>query len=226
MKRFELLIGLTAKKGKGYKKKLYDINKHNIKRIALFIEEIKPKKRKKLYKLLEKSCVKEIPLVHIRDDTTKDELKYLKNKYKTKYFTIHEHNFNNLKIWKNYYKNLYLEFNYDDYIPKKVNIDKIAGFCIDISHFKASMERFTKELIYIISKRNKNIFNCNHINGFDGKKLRDKHHIKSIKDFDYIKTVPNFIFGKTVALEMYNSIEDQLKYKKYLEKVLTKKLDK
>ena len=67
-----IFVGLTctsARRDKGHwKKQLQEINQLGIKEIALFPTTLKPKARKNLYKELEKSCIKKIKLVHLRDE--------------------------------------------------------------------------------------------------------------------------------------------------------------
>lgn len=194
-----------------------EINALDIKSIALFLEIYKKPQRQKIYKALEQSCVKNIPLIHIRNDVTREELKYLSQKYHHPYFTIHEDSFGELAKWKGYRQHLYLEMNYNNQIPKNVNIHKIGGFCIDLSHFKSAAEGEMKEFAYILKQKSqKSLFKCNHLNGYSYKKNRDIHTISSLKEFDYLKTLPSFIFGKVIALEVFNSIRQQIKYKKYI----------
>lgn len=216
----KVLVGLTAKKGKGWESKLKEIEEYKIKEFALFIEEIEKKQRNRLYgrllRLKNKQSVK-IPLVHIRHDSDKKELAFLKKNFKTRYFTIHEDGFKRLKKLGGFYKNLYLEMDFNNFIPEKVNVSKIGGFCIDLSHFKLEEENWTKEFEYILKRRKSKYFKCNHLNGYSFELKKHLHTIKNIKDFEYLKTLPKFVFGEIIALEMYNSIKEQMKYKKYLE---------
>ncbi|KUK66327.1 MAG: hypothetical protein XD85_0287 [Parcubacteria bacterium 34_609] len=157
---------------------------------------------------------------------TKDELKFLKNKYKTRYFTLHEINFQQDDIlkWKGFYKNLCLEMNFDDFVSKKVKVEKIDGFCIDLAHFKVGMEMLSKDFEYVFDrKRNKKYFDCNHLNGWDMKTNRDIHTIHDLSNFDYLKSMPKFLFGKVIALETFNSIKEQLEFKEYLTILLNEK---
>ena len=173
-----------------------------------------------------KSKIKNIPLVHIREDMAKDELKFLKNKFKTKYFTVHEENFveDDIKVWKGYYKNLYLEMNFDNFVSKKVKVEKIGGFCDDLAHFKVGMEKLSKDFEYVFDRKKiKKYFDCSHLGGYNPKTNCDMHTINSLDNFDYLKTLPNFLFGKCVALEAFNSIKEQLEFKKYLVELLNKK---
>ena len=41
-----------------------------------------------------------------------------------------------------------------------------------------------------------------------------------MKDFEYLKTLPDFVFSKVIALEVYNSIKEQLEFKKQIIKLL------
>ncbi len=151
-----LIVGLTAKHGKEWKNQLKEINHMKIKKIAVFIEEIKDKKiRRELYNELRMSCIREIPLVHIRDDTSKKEILFFIKNFKTKFFSIHEHNFNNLKKWFGYHKKLFLEMNYDNHVPENVNMNKIGGFCIDLAHHYASIKRRGIDYKYVEKFKNR-----------------------------------------------------------------------
>jgi len=219
-----ILVGVTARAGIGWRRKLKEVEKYNIERFALFIEEISPKRRKKLYKILLKMDIKEIPLVHIKDDTTKEELEFFKKKFKTKYFTIHEDHFFKLKRWKGFHKDLYVEFDNDDKLDKIVQVERIGGFCIDLSHFKREETSKSKEFYYINKrKEHKYYFKCNHLNGYSYLKNKDIHHPTKLSQFDYLTTLPKYVFGKIIALEMYNSIKQQLEYKKDIINLLSKK---
>lgn len=215
-----ILIGLTGENANDLLLKIKEADDFKIKEASLFLEMIFERSdRQKIYNSLLRSKIKNIPLVHIRDDMEKDELNFLKNKYKTKYFTIHEKNFqqNDILKWKGFYKDLYLEMNFDNFVSKKVKVEKIGGFCVDLAHFKAGMENLSKDFEYVFDKKSEaKYFDCNHLNGYNPSTNCDMHTIHSLKDFDYLKTLPKFLFGKCIALEVNNSIAKQLEFKKYL----------
>lgn len=219
-----ILIGLTGEKPEDLILKIKEAENFKIKEASLFLEIIfERNNRQKVYDALAQSKIKKIPLAHIRDDMTKDELGFLAKKFKTKYFTIHEENFvqGDIKKWKGFYKDLYLEMNFDNFVSKKVKVEKIGGFCVDLAHFKAGMEKLSRDFEYVFDKKeNKKYFDCNHLNGYSPKTNCDMHTIYNLKDFDYLKTLPKFLFGKCIALEVRNSIKEQLAFKKYLSKIL------
>ncbi len=213
-----ILVSITGREEKDWQEKLKEIEKLKIKEIALFLEIFEKEQRKKIYQALLNSNIKSIPLVHIRHDMTKDELIFLRKNYKTKYFTIHEKNFaqNNLPQWKGFYKNIYLEMNFDNFVSKKVTVEKIGGFCIDLAHFKVAIEKLSKDFEYVFKRKDKRLFLCNHLNGYNREKNIDMHTIFAFKNFDYLKTLPKFVFSKTIALETFNPIKKQVKFKEYL----------
>jgi len=219
----KILIGLTGEKPDDLLLKIREANGFGLKEASLFLELIEIAKRDIIYNTLLKSKIKNIPLVHIRHDMEKTELEFLRKKFKTKYFTIHEENFvrDDIKKWKGLYKNLYLEMNFDNFVSKKVKIEKIGGFCVDLAHFKVGMEKLSKDFEYVFEKKNlKKYFDCNHLNGWNLKTNCDMHTIENLNNFDYLKTLPKFLFGKCIAIEVRNSIKDQIEFKKYLSKIL------
>lgn len=222
-------MSITGKTEKEWQDKLQEINNLGIKEVALFLELYNKEQKQKIYKALLKSSITSIPLVHLRHDMDKKELEFLKKNFKTRYFTIHEINFQHDDIlkWKGFYKQLCLEMNYDDFVSGKVKVKNINGFCVDLSHFKAGMERLNRDFAYIYNRKNiTKYFDCNHINGFDSKNCKDIHTVSNLLEFEYLKTLPNFVFGKIIAIETFNSIKEQLEFKKYLIDLLNKKFNK
>ena len=227
MKRDELekriLISITGKNNNEWKFKLKDINKRKIKRIALFLSQFNKKQREEIYSALQESCVKEIPFVHARDDMRLEEYNFLIKEFKTRYFNLHERDFPLKKELKPIYRKLTLEMNFDDKLNKRVNLKQIAGFCIDLSHFKASQERWTKDFLFVLKNKNKTKFLCNHLNGYSYQRRRDLHKPSKKSHFNYLKTLPKFLFGKYIALEMQVSVKKQLEFKKHIIELLINK---
>ena len=213
-----IFVGITDNFDGTWRKKLAEIKKFGLTEAALFLEQIRTRKeREEVYRVLEKSGLKKVPLIHIRSDMEREELKYLCEKYDNPCLTIHEVDFKDLEKWRGFYKNIFVEFNYNDKFDGPVEVEKIGGFCVDLSHFKAAEEKWMKEFQYVLSKsENKKLFACNHLNGYSYEKNDNMHTVESLKNFDYLKTLPEFVFGDVIAIETYNSIEEQLKFKEYL----------
>lgn len=223
-----LLLSITGRTPKEWQDKLQEIQDRNIQEIALFLEFYSPEEKQAIYRALTDSCIKSIPLVHLRHDMVADELAFLQKNFGTTYFTCHEENFTqgNVQQWQAFHKDIYLEMNFDNMVSEKVVVESIGGFCVDLAHFKCGMEKNSKDFQYVMARKDTSVITCNHLNGWDPQKNIDMHAIKSIADFDYLATLPDFVFGKYIALEMFHSIKEQLEFKEYLAGLLAQKLVK
>lgn len=218
-----LFVGITGNKEIHWKSKLREVKKFDISVVSLFLERFEEAQRKKIYKALLKSEILKIPLVHIRDDMKKKELKFLSKNFGSSYFTIHENHFKVLERWRGFHDKLFLEMDNDGSVSSDVDVDKIGGFCIDLSHFKESQVLQNEEDEYVNKRRDfPEYFACNHLNGYSPKGNIDMHTIEDLENFEYLKSLPKFLFGKVIALEMDNSISEQLKFISYLSNLLNK----
>lgn len=211
---------ITGVANKDWQEKLREIEDLKIQKVAVFLSQFDVKERNHLYKFLLKSSIKEVPLVHLRDDTEKEDVEFFIKNFHTRCFNVHEEFFQFLDKWQGYWDKIYLEMNYDNSIVKAVDMKKIAGFCIDLSHLKAAIAKGSEEAYYIFSQKRKNKVICNHLNGFDPQTNEDKHTITSLRDFDYLTTLPKDVFGEIIALEVYNSIHEQMEFKNYIANLL------
>lgn len=66
--KHKILLGLTTTPKSDWREKVKEIEKFGIKELALFPTFLSPDERKELYTLLEKTKIKNIPHVHLRDD--------------------------------------------------------------------------------------------------------------------------------------------------------------
>lgn len=222
-----IYVSITGEKPEDGLSKLKELARHRISKACLFPTRWDKEGRDKVYDAIAKSRIREIPLLHVRDDMELDEIRFFYNHYNTRYFTIHEDHFNVIDRWKGMFQHLYLEMNFDNYVAKDVDVRRIAGFCIDLSHFKTEEERWTVEFDYVLHERKiRREFGCNHLNGFNPYKLRDKHVVTDLKDFNYLNTLPDFVFGDVIAIETDNPIEDQLVFQKHVMALLEKKLNR
>lgn len=224
-----VLVSITTT-NKDYLKKIKEIKKYKIKEIALFLTLYATKNiRHKIYKALINCGVKSIPVVHLRNDMTGDEIEYLKKKFRTKMFNTHPKGFFQLddpKLIKKYKKIIYLE-NTEAFSMKK-EIDNFAGICFDVSHLHDAIlkkKKLAKETIEILKN-----YKCGfaHLSEMRENAVFDKyeksmsyclHHFENINEFDYIKKYRKYL-PYYIALEIDNPIKEQLLAKKYIEKIL------
>jgi hypothetical protein len=217
----EILLSITGEKNIDWQSKLEEINELKIDRVAVFLSRFDKKERDNFYRFLLKSSIKEIPFVHLREDVSKEEMAFFVDHFRTRYFNIHEDHFPLLDNWQGYWDKIYLEMNYDSQIAKDVKVKKIGGFCVDLAHFKAAIARGTEEAYYIFLQKNKIKFACNHLGGYSPERQEDIHLITDLKEFSYLSSLPKYVFGQVIALEVDNSIREQMKFKECLTQLLT-----
>ncbi len=216
----------------GWKKKIHDINKLGIEKVALFVTGLDYNKipKKQFFELIEKSCIKEIPFIHIYSNTSPDDIEYYKKKFKTTVFNIHsEREFPQKYDLSRYKKEIYLETLVKNPL-KRIEIEKYAGICIDISHMEIAKRSYPK-----VYEKNTEIIKkfkcgCNHISAYRENAIEkasrikeSSHYFTDLSQFDYLLNYPKNYFSNFLALELENDIEDQLKAKKYIINLLKNK---
>ena len=223
----KILVSITTTNS-DWKDRIKEIDKLGLKEIALFPTCLTVKQRKILYKLLEKTGLKNIPVVHIRHDFEAWEFAYLIKKFKTRAFNTHADKVGDelLLASKRYLKKIYLEniIEAPDIIPGL--LDEFAGICLDISHWESfgeypSYKKMPKLLkkyktgwCHISGVMVKPWFN-QEVNGWD----YATHYMHNLSEMDYVKKYKKYL-PKICALEIENSLEEQLKAKEYIEKLL------
>jgi hypothetical protein len=98
-------------------------------------------------------------------------------------------------------------------------VKESGGICIDLSHLK-HFENFYPDYFLLTKKAADNYrIGCNHLSAIlaNGKSW---HKVKKFSDLDYLKTIPKKYFSEYICLEMANPVKEQLKFKKYIAKIL------
>ncbi len=234
----KILLGFVTTYGSNYRKKIEELNELGLTEIALFLTGADPKMRKNIYRLLERSAVKEIPHVHLRTDMEKWELDYLEEKFGTQVFNIHgkndTHSFeNSQEMMKGKMSKIFVENCFN--VPDEEELSKYGGLCIDFSHWQDGVLLGRKE--YKIGKMEyfakRFEIGCSHISAVGDKKIfsndmvyndvmyanYSKHFFDDFEEFDYIKNYIDYLPG-LISIELENSFKQQLKVKKYLEDMI------
>ena len=232
-KKPKILLGLTTTKGSDWRGKVKEIDKLGLKEIALFPTCLEIKERRELYKMLEKTNLKEIPVVHLRHDFKKWELAYLIKRFKTRFFNTHfdKVNKNFLAESKGNLKEIYLE-NHVDFSSGSFHLlDIFAGLCLDVSHwhdynhiqklgnykkFPEILKKYKIGFCHISAMREKPVFEIE-----NGRRLKyyNSHWLRDLSELNYVKRYKKYL-PSVCAIELENSFKEQIKAKKYLEKIL------
>jgi hypothetical protein len=231
----KLLLGLTTTSGSDWREKTKEIDRFQIKEIALFPTCLGPEERKELYALLEKTGLERIPHVHLRDDDMgENELEYLVKKYDTRVFNIHpkkeayEFLERSGKFRGNIYiENLYRVISYEQFNDELFKKYNVAGICLDMTHLRSEQLIFPENYKKRVELIEKYPIGCNHISGivkkpyiWEGCEIFDTHMLSDLSELDYLKGFPRKYFSEIVSIELENSFEEQLGAKKYIENII------
>lgn len=225
-----VLPGLTTTPGSDWRGKCAAIDDLGIREIALFLSSLAATDRRELYAGLAATGLKSIPHVHLRDDMTRKEVRYLKERYGVKVWNIHPgERFNRVissSWWPEVRDALYVEFLLapdQDFLDA---INKCRGLCLDVSHWEAYQSREPRAGgLDALRMLDKFPIGCCHISAVrpvtpgEHTILESKHHLQAIPDVDYarkyLKYLPHYL-----SIELENDFSEQMKVKEYLEKLL------
>lgn len=224
-----IVVGITCttvrRKKEHWKEQLKEINQLQIKEIALFPCTLNYNERKEMYHLLEKSTVKEIKLVHLRDeDFTEAELDYFSRRFNTKVFNCHADHFDQLyEKFPHFHHNIALEFRAENKIKNKLEPNKMGGFCVDLAHFNIALHKKYQEAEYTLKYLPHTPILANHLSGYSQKREMDLHFVTNVHQFDFLTGLPSEVFSRNICFELENSIPAQLRYKEYVARLLQQK---
>lgn len=229
----EILPTITTTKPDYWREMINDVNKYDLKKIALFLTVTTPPLRQEIYQKLSEIKNLEIPFCHIRTDMANDELRLLKDHFGTQIFNIHplkdyplDHNLGEYK------KDVLIE-NLYPMLPTVDELKQFGGICLDLSHLentRLSMDSVYSEMVDLLDKFP---IRANHISAVtkdlhfdetDHTYRYDRHFYDDLSQFDYLKNYPANYFSNYLAIEVANSIPEQLKAKAYIENLITDKL--
>ena len=236
----EILLGLTTtgQKENHWTRKVAEIDKLKIKKIALFPTVLGPEERKRLYTLLEKTGLESIPHVHLRDDDmSEEEIEYLIRRYKVKVFNLHPRPkaYTFLDRYPQYrpiifFENLYRVIRDEKFDEASFEKHKVAGICLDLAHLKSEEILFPKRYQKRIKLLDKYPIGCNHISGirkipflWEGKLIYDTHFVSKISELDYLKEFSLRYFSDIISIELENSLAEQVKFKEHIKDIIKKK---
>lgn len=234
----KILLGLTTTSRSDWRQKIEEIKKFKIKEVALFPTFLEKKERFELYSLLEKTDLKNIPHVHLREeDMGEDELEFFILKYNTKVFNIHASKSTIAYLKKNKYSDkIYIENlrEIDNIFLKCLN--NSAGLCPDFSHWEdfgvISKLKDYRQFSELVEKYK---IGCCHISAvqdhfkmyeyYANKKIMkfySNHYLEKLSELDYMKKYIKYL-PNLISIELENSFTEQIRIKKYLEKIILNK---
>jgi len=118
------------------------------------------------------------------------------------------------------------------YFFDEKELDYFGGICLDFAHLENDRLLENKRFEATLKMIEKYPIGVNHISVIKkethqnvSKKITryDSHNFENLSEFDYLKKYPKNYFSNLIALELENSIKEQLVAKEYIIDILSKK---
>ncbi|HPS28525.1 MAG TPA: hypothetical protein PLX10_01680 [Candidatus Paceibacterota bacterium] len=224
----KILISITTTAGSDWRSKPKEADDLGIQELAIFVTCLDLSERQELYDSLLAHHVTSIPFAHVKGDMPLQELEFLRNTFGTKVFNIHDPA---QYIAPYYYGTFSSTIGIENTVLplQEETLKKFGGICLDISHMENdrlnSPMRYEHNLLLlehypILVNHISAIRPESRIDEDSEEKRNDYHFLKNLNEVDYVKNWKKFL-APYVALELENSLTEQIKIKAYLENLLT-----
>lgn len=223
----KILPAITTLIGSEWQKKVEDVKNLGLKEVCFFATGLDAKEREKFYEMIKGIKILKIPFVHLRTDMKLEELDYLVENYGTQFFNLHSLAEYPLAYDYSKYRDIiYIENS--SVLYKEEELDKFSGICFDFAHIENDRIWGSKDYKKNLEMLAKYKIGCNHISVIkktpekdsNGQMCYDSHLLEDFSELDYLKNYPAEFFGSVMAIELQNSIKDQLEAKEYIVKLL------
>lgn len=223
LKREQFLPAITTTYNSDWRAKIKEADRLGLKEVAVFPTCLNRFKREEFFGLIKQSSIERIPFAHMRTDMTYEEIDWLIKEYGTKVFNIHpreEHP--HLFDYSRYKGIVYLENIYRSL--EESELQQWSGICLDFSHFENYRLTNFSEFQKLEALLKKYPIGCNHISAVAAEKHIDNkgqsvyadHHFAKLSEFDYLENYPLSYFSQFIAMELENSLAEQLEARDYI----------
>ncbi len=191
----KVLVSIVTTKNSDWQAKIKETKELRLSEVAVFLTCLDKKARQRLYKLLESSSVKSVPLVHLRGDMEPGELDYFLKNYKTKFFVHHSQSeYPFLHDYSKYKDIIFIENVYKPLDEEELK--NFGGICLDLSHLENDRILEKEKFGHNIKIIEKYPIGCNHISVMKkishkdeniGTTRYDRHFLDDLSELDYLK---------------------------------------
>lgn len=216
-----------------WRDKINEINSLGLSEVAVFPTCLGPDERRELYGLLEQSNLERIPFMHLREeDMLEDELDYLVRRWGLERCNIHPREAILEETYLSKYRRIIYVENSADFLDEKF-LQGFAGLCVDFSHLENDRRLRPESYEQVKRLTLKYEVGCGHVSaiypkerlkrldGSDEVRVRfDGHYAESPECFDYLKIYPREMHPPIIAIELENSLTEQLGFKKHILEIL------
>ncbi|MFA5927075.1 MAG: hypothetical protein WCT32_02705 [Patescibacteria group bacterium] len=229
----KVLVSITSFEQKDWKSQIRDIAQLKIRELSLFLTSIKLDERQEYYRALEKVGGISIPFVHARQDMAPDEYHYLIKRFGTKLFNLHSNSEYPLEYDLGELRSIIALENTSTELGLPENeLGSYAGLCLDFAHLESDRLAKSGNYAKTIPLLDRYPILVNHVSAIgtkpeinqQGMVCYDAHHMDDMEQLNYLQQFPLRYFAPIIAIELTNTIKEQLEIKTYIENLIVQKL--
>jgi len=160
------------------------------------------------------------PLVHVRSDSSVNELQFCIDNFNTKYFNLHGNHASEFKKSELFtFKDMMLAENSKTLTVEQMEEGCFAGICLDLSHICEDVHGdrdWVPDLQKTLFQYDVNVNHISAVRQNNYGNLYAEHICNYKTDMDYLSTIDKKYFGEYSFLELENTIQKQLEIINYI----------
>jgi len=219
---------IATTRGANWRQRIKEAKELKITEVCAFPTCLDAEQRKKFHQLLEDAGIKSIPLYHLRSDSEVWELEYLEKNFQIGVYNTHNSERFPITIdYGDYRKKIYIENS--SALLDNGKITGFAGICIDYSHLENDRFLYKDRYEHNIKIIDDHQCGCGHLSAIREKPFYapdlkemcyDAHSFKDLSEFDFLKRYLPKYHPPILALELENTLTEQLKAREYILKMI------
>jgi hypothetical protein len=239
MRGFKVIPSITtiARSASTWRDTIAEIEPLGLRSVGLFLTGVREAERRELYRELELAHVRHlftIPFVHAVSDMSEDEYRYLMDRFGTELFNLHPVRQYPLQhtLSAEVRRKITIE---NAYIDRSIDVMDLSGFhgiCMDVAHAEDLRRKNAQEFEKLERLVRKAPVLVNHVSLSGEAALIDSHgeityhsHTRAEGGcLSYLKRYSGEFFGSIIAIELADSLADQVEFIPTVEEIVTEKL--
>ncbi len=212
-----------SESGSTWRDKLEEFRTLSITKVGLFVTGMEEDDRAECYsKLLQIQEEKkfEIPFVHAVSTMTEEEFWFLHETFGTRKFNLHpvrqyplEHT-----LSREIREKIYIENCFADEEIVEEDLKGFAGVCLDLSHYESLLRGYPEKAAVVLDLAQRFSIGANHLSAVQnlagltkrGGKDYSRHFLSHEATLDYAAALSPALFGEICAVELEDSLADQI----------------
>jgi hypothetical protein len=229
VKKKNILVSLMIKPKLDWRDDLDNLTSLALTEIALFFDAVTIDERREVYRLLESSGLKNIPVVHITNDWQSWELDYLTTTYQTALFILAIDNKALLFITSSadYAEKIILTnpatLKFSSLFTDEIlTRSAVSGVCLDLKILEQNRRSNNKKYqttIHVLDHHALKATSLGPVSDHWFKNLLtpQNRHLTSLTELNYLKNIPSNCLAEMIIINCDNCLAEQIEIKKYLE---------